>query len=69
VDVDRFGACESVEKIDRVTAADVFVLAGKTDQAGTALGQALPRYERKGNIVIAERTCLRLEDVEATAPS
>jgi Flp pilus assembly protein TadD len=48
--------------------ADVLALGGKTDQAGTALGQALERYERKGNIVMAERTGLRLADIEAIGP-
>jgi tetratricopeptide (TPR) repeat protein len=46
--------------------ADVLGLGGKADQARTALGQALGRYERKGNIVMAERTRLRLAGVEAT---
>jgi hypothetical protein len=36
------------------------------DQARTALGQALGRYERKGNLVMAERTRVRLGGVEAT---
>ena len=48
--------------------ADVLALGGNPDQAGAALGQALGRYERKGNIVMAERTRLRLADVEATGP-
>ena len=48
--------------------ADVLGLGGKTDQARTALGQALGRYERKGNIVMAERTRLQLADVEAMGP-
>jgi tetratricopeptide (TPR) repeat protein len=47
---------------------DVLALGGKTDQAGTTLRQALGRYERKGNIVMAERTRLRLAEVEATGP-
>jgi class 3 adenylate cyclase/tetratricopeptide (TPR) repeat protein len=46
--------------------ADVLALAGNTDQAGTALGEALGRYERKGNVVMTERTLLRLADQEAT---
>jgi class 3 adenylate cyclase/tetratricopeptide (TPR) repeat protein len=40
--------------------ADVLAFGGKTDQVGTALRQALGRYEHKGNIVMAERTRLRL---------
>src|SRR5262249_31549837 len=40
--------------------ADVLVLGGgKVRQAGTALGEALTRYERKGNVVMTERTRLR----------
>jgi class 3 adenylate cyclase/tetratricopeptide (TPR) repeat protein len=48
--------------------AEVLALGCKTDQARTALGLALGRYERKGNIVMAERTRLRLADVETTGP-
>jgi hypothetical protein len=42
--------------------ADVLTLGGKADQAGTALAQALGRYERKGNVVIAERTRAHLAE-------
>jgi hypothetical protein len=47
---------------------EVLALGGKTHQAGTALRQALERYELKGNIVMAERTRLRLAEVEASGP-
>ena len=47
--------------------ADVLSFAGKTEEAAAALGQALKRYTRKGNIVMAERTRARLGDVQATA--
>ena len=40
--------------------AEVFLLAGKTEEAVVALEQALGRYERKGNIVMAGRTRDRL---------
>jgi hypothetical protein len=40
--------------------AHVLGLGGSTDQARTALRQALRRYERKGNVVMAERTRARL---------
>ncbi|MGZ4325994.1 MAG: adenylate/guanylate cyclase domain-containing protein [Solirubrobacteraceae bacterium] len=40
--------------------ADVLALGGNGEQARTALGQAFARYERKGNIVMAERTRARL---------
>jgi class 3 adenylate cyclase/tetratricopeptide (TPR) repeat protein len=42
--------------------ADVLTLGGKADQAGAAFAQALGRYERKGNIVMAERTRARLAE-------
>ena len=44
--------------------AAVLALVGKTDQVDTALGEALGRYERKGNIVMAERTRLQLAELE-----
>ncbi len=40
--------------------AEVLSLAGKPDAAATALEQALERYERKGNLVMAQRTGKRL---------
>jgi tetratricopeptide (TPR) repeat protein len=35
---------------------EVLSLAGRGDEAATAREQALARYERKGNLVMAERT-------------
>ena len=35
--------------------AEVLLLAGKPDEAAAALEQALERYERKGNLVLAQR--------------
>ena len=40
--------------------ADVLLLAGRSDEAGAALEQALERYERKGSLAMAERTRDRL---------
>jgi len=40
--------------------ADVLELAGRREEAVTALEQALELYERKGNLVMAERTRRRL---------
>ena len=40
--------------------AEVLVLGGKHDEAIAALEQALARYERKGNLVSAERVRTRL---------
>ena len=36
------------------------MLAGKREEAGEALKQALECYDRKGNVVMAERTRDRL---------
>jgi tetratricopeptide (TPR) repeat protein len=46
--------------------ADVLMLGGQADHARIALGQAIGRYEHKGNIVMAERTRTRLAGAEAT---
>jgi tetratricopeptide (TPR) repeat protein len=35
--------------------ADVLLLSGKTDEAKAALAEALERYDRKGNLVMAQR--------------
>jgi hypothetical protein len=40
---------------------DVLVLGGELDDAAAAFEQALERYERKGNLVMAERTRERLD--------
>jgi hypothetical protein len=40
--------------------AEVLRLAGKTDEARNALREALARYERKGNLVMAQRTETKL---------
>ncbi len=40
--------------------AEVLLLSGKTGEAAAALEQALDRYERKGNLVMARRTRDRL---------
>ena len=43
--------------------AEVLRAAGRTDEAAATLEQALERYERKGNVVMAERTRARLAEV------
>jgi hypothetical protein len=44
-------------RADRVVdLADVLVLAGRQDEAATALEDALERYVLKGNLVSAKRT-------------
>ncbi len=47
--------------------AEVLLLAGKADEAGAALEQALERYERKGNLVSTQRAQTRLAELRATA--
>ena len=42
--------------------AEVLLLAGKRDEAATALRRALERYERKGHVVLAERMRERLAE-------
>jgi len=53
----------------RMDLAEVLEVAGKTDEAGAALEQALALYERKGNLVTAERAramLARLNEASAT---
>ena len=49
--------------------AEVLSLAGKPDEAAAALEQALERYERKGNLVSAQRSRTRLAELREAAPS
>ena len=51
--------CDDTEMLDQQGDAyadlvEVLQLGGKTDEAAAALEQALDRYERKGNVVMAE---------------
>ena len=48
--------------------ADVLALAGEPEGVAAALEQALERYERKGNLVMAGRTRARLAGVTVIAP-
>jgi tetratricopeptide (TPR) repeat protein len=48
--------------------AEVLVLGGRSDEAVAALTQALERFERKGNLVMAERTRKRLAELRDAAP-
>jgi class 3 adenylate cyclase/tetratricopeptide (TPR) repeat protein len=43
--------------------AEVLALGGHAEEAAEALEQALPRYERKGNLVMAERVRTRLAEL------
>jgi class 3 adenylate cyclase/tetratricopeptide (TPR) repeat protein len=44
---------------------EVLVLADRMDEAAEALREALERYERKGNLVTADRTRSRLSELDA----
>jgi tetratricopeptide (TPR) repeat protein len=44
--------------------AEVLSLGGKPDEAAAALEQALDRFDRKGNLVMAQRVRERLSEVE-----
>jgi tetratricopeptide (TPR) repeat protein len=48
--------------------AEVLLLAGKPDEEAAALEQALARYERKGNVVMAGRARSRLDELHHGAP-
>jgi class 3 adenylate cyclase/tetratricopeptide (TPR) repeat protein len=47
--------------------AEVLLLGGRPKEAGIALGQALERYQRKGNIVSTQRAQARLAEYEEAA--
>ena len=47
---------------------EVLILAGKTEDAVAALEQAHERYERKGNIVSAQRVQARLAELGEIPP-
>jgi class 3 adenylate cyclase/tetratricopeptide (TPR) repeat protein len=48
---------------------EVLSLAGRPQEAAKALEQALVRYERKGNLVMAGRARARLEELPDAAPT
>ena len=48
--------------------SEVLLLAGKTDEAAAVLEQAVERYERKGNLVSAQRAQARLAELRDAAP-
>jgi tetratricopeptide (TPR) repeat protein len=64
--------CEETDMLDAQgdvysDLADVLRLTGKPDDAAAALEQALERYERKGNVVSAQRTRERLAELGRSA--
>ena len=65
--------CDETELLDQqgdayADLAEVLLLTGKPDEAAAALEQALERYERKGNLVSAERAQTRLTELQDAAP-
>jgi thioredoxin-like negative regulator of GroEL len=65
--------CEKTDMLDAQGAvyadlAEVFLLAGKPDEAAASLEQAIERYERKGNLVSTARAQGRLAEVDQPAP-
>jgi len=60
--------CEETDMLDAqgdvyADLAEVLLLGWKPDEAAAALEQALERYERKGNLVSAERMRARLAEL------
>ena len=47
--------------------AEVFLLTGKPDEAAAALAEAHECYERKGNVVSAQRARARLTELRDSA--
>jgi class 3 adenylate cyclase/tetratricopeptide (TPR) repeat protein len=64
--------CEKTDFLDAqgdvyADLAEVLLLGGRPKEAGRALGQALERYQRKGNIVSTRHTRARLAELEESA--
>jgi tetratricopeptide (TPR) repeat protein len=60
--------CDDTDEVDAqgdayADLAEVLVVGGRSDEAITALEQALERYERKGNLVMAQRSRERLDSL------
>jgi class 3 adenylate cyclase/tetratricopeptide (TPR) repeat protein len=65
--------CDETDMLDAQGAvyadlAEVFLLAGKPDEATASLEQAIERYERKGNLVSTARAQARLAELQHPAP-
>jgi class 3 adenylate cyclase/tetratricopeptide (TPR) repeat protein len=66
--------CEETDWLDAqgdvyADVAEVHLLAGRAEESAEALEQALARYERKGNVVMAARTRSRLEATGRGTPA
>jgi class 3 adenylate cyclase/tetratricopeptide (TPR) repeat protein len=60
--------CEETDRLDAqgdayADLAEVLLLAGRAEEAAVTLAQAIERYERKGNIVSAQRARTRLAEL------
>jgi len=60
---------EELRGLSQVALAEVLQGSGRTEEAGEALSEAVAVYEAKGNVVSAEITRKKLEDIEAVAPN
>ena len=65
--------CEETDMLDAqgdayADLAEVLLLGGNADEAAAALEQALERYERKENLVSAQRAQERLAELQNAAP-
>jgi len=60
---------EELRGVSLVALAEVLQGSGRTEEAGEALSEAVAVYEAKGNVVSAEITRKKLEDIEAVAPN
>jgi hypothetical protein len=64
--------CEETDMLDAqgdasADLAEVLLLGGSADEAAAALEHALARYERKGNLVSAQRVRTRLAALQDAA--
>ncbi len=64
--------CDETDRLDAQgdvysDLAEVLLLAGRAEEAAVALEQALERYERKGNVVSAQRARARLAELRDPA--
>ncbi len=51
-----------------LTLGEVLSLAGRNEEASVEVERALTLYERKGNLVMAERARAQIEELRATTP-
>jgi hypothetical protein len=66
--LEAVGICDETDRLDAqgdvyADFAEVLLLAGRAEEAVGALETALERYERKGNLVLAQRARARLAEL------